>query len=332
MAVTTNRALALPAFNDSGGASGWGNNSTFSLNSNATIIDQLFGTIQSVSTAGGSVALTASQAQNGVIRLTGQISASTITITFPAISAYYIIDNQATTPAATDRCVILSTGSGSVISTPRGSRMLVNTDGSTGSVSFSSDGYWNSGDFKDFGGTATSLPTWITNCTVQPWLICDGSAVDRTTYAQLFSVLSTTWGVGNGTTTFNLPDLRFRGRVPLDNMGGSAAGRSTGGLFSSGNATTVGSVGGEASHTQLTAELAAHTHSVADPGHTHAITTFSQSPSGGSRDVASSATPAGTDANTKSSTTGITIGSAGSGTAFNVMQPFAVSGLTLIKS
>jgi microcystin-dependent protein len=40
------------------------------------------------------------------------------------------------------------------------------------------------------------------------WLLCDGSAVSRTTYANLFTAISTTYGAGNGTTTFNLPDLR----------------------------------------------------------------------------------------------------------------------------
>jgi microcystin-dependent protein len=42
------------------------------------------------------------------------------------------------------------------------------------------------------------------------WLACDGAAVSRTTYADLFAALGTTFGVGNGTTTFNLPDLRSR--------------------------------------------------------------------------------------------------------------------------
>ena len=46
--------------------------------------------------------------------------------------------------------------------------------------------------------------------TVPPsgWLTCDGSAVNRTTYSSLFAVISTTWGAGNGSTTFNLPDMR----------------------------------------------------------------------------------------------------------------------------
>ena len=44
------------------------------------------------------------------------------------------------------------------------------------------------------------------------WLVCNGTAVSRTTYATLFTAIGTTWGAGNGTTTFNVPDLR--GKVP----------------------------------------------------------------------------------------------------------------------
>ena len=44
------------------------------------------------------------------------------------------------------------------------------------------------------------------------WLLCNGGEVNRTTYQTLFGVISTTYGVGNGNTTFNLPDLR--GRLP----------------------------------------------------------------------------------------------------------------------
>lgn len=45
------------------------------------------------------------------------------------------------------------------------------------------------------------------------WLACDGSAVSRTTYAALFAIIGTTFGVGDGSTTFNLPDLR--GKSPI---------------------------------------------------------------------------------------------------------------------
>jgi microcystin-dependent protein len=70
-----------------------------------------------------------------------------------------------------------------------------------------------------------------------------GQAISRTTYATLFSLVSTTYGVGNGSTTFNVPDLR--GRLPYgkDDMGGAAASRLTtagGGL----DGATLGAVGG----------------------------------------------------------------------------------------
>ena len=48
------------------------------------------------------------------------------------------------------------------------------------------------------------------------WRMCQGQAVSRTTYAQLFSVIGTTFGSGDGSTTFNLPDLRGRVAVGVD--------------------------------------------------------------------------------------------------------------------
>jgi len=66
------------------------------------------------------------------------------------------------------------------------------------------------------------------------WLACDGTAISRTTYASLFAAISTSYGVGDGSTTFNLPDLR--GRFPRFNdamFGGSAAGRDSGRVLGS---------------------------------------------------------------------------------------------------
>ena len=40
------------------------------------------------------------------------------------------------------------------------------------------------------------------------WLVCDGAAVSRSTYADLFTAIGTTWGTGDGSSTFNVPDLR----------------------------------------------------------------------------------------------------------------------------
>jgi microcystin-dependent protein len=79
------------------------------------------------------------------------------------------------------------------------------------------------------------------------YALCDGSAVNRTTQAALFAVIGTTYGVGDGSTTFNLPDLR--GRV-VAGMGG--------GLLSGTDA--LGDTGGAATHTLTEAEMPSHSH------------------------------------------------------------------------
>lgn len=75
------------------------------------------------------------------------------------------------------------------------------------------------------------------------WLLCDGSAVSRTTYNELFSLIGTIYGSGDGSTTFNLPDLRGRTIFGKDDMGGSAASRVTS-AGSGIDGATVGAVGG----------------------------------------------------------------------------------------
>jgi microcystin-dependent protein len=63
------------------------------------------------------------------------------------------------------------------------------------------------------------------------YLFCDGSAVSRTTYAALFGIIGTTYGAGNGTTTFNLPDLRQRFVMTKAATGTGAALGDTGGTI-----------------------------------------------------------------------------------------------------
>lgn len=92
------------------------------------------------------------------------------------------------------------------------------------------------------------------------WLLCYGQAVSRTTYADLFSALGTTYGTGDGSTTFNLPDLRGRVIAGQDDMGGTSADRltnQTGGL----NGDTLGATGGSETHTLTEAQMPSHTHS-----------------------------------------------------------------------
>jgi microcystin-dependent protein len=91
------------------------------------------------------------------------------------------------------------------------------------------------------------------------YLLCDGSAVSRTGYARLFTAISTAYGTGDGSTTFNLPDLR--GRVPagLDNMGGTTASRITSAV-SGITGTTLGASGGNENLHQHTHIQNPHNH------------------------------------------------------------------------
>lgn len=86
------------------------------------------------------------------------------------------------------------------------------------------------------------------------WLFCYGQAISRTTYADLFAVISTTYGVGDGTTTFNLPDVRGRVVAGQDDMGGSSANRLTG-LTGGVNGDTLGGTGGAESHALDASEI-----------------------------------------------------------------------------
>lgn len=132
------------------------------------------------------------------------------------------------------------------------------------------------------------------------WLLCDGSAVDRTVYAGLFSVIGTTWGIGDGTTTFNVPDLSDKFAIGA-------------------GVTVLGTSGGNSTVTLSTSNLPSHSHTITDPGHNHttlapdSIVTTGTDPGG--------VTTGGT---TGTSATGITAtNNTGSGAAFSILPPYA---------
>jgi len=87
------------------------------------------------------------------------------------------------------------------------------------------------------------------------WLLCAGQAVSRTRYAALFAAIGTTFGAGDGSTTFNLPDMRGRAFAGLDNMGGSSAN-----VVTDTSADNLGGVMGAETHTLTESELPAHDH------------------------------------------------------------------------
>ena len=167
----------------------------------------------------------------------------------------------------------------------------------------------------DYGGS--TAPTG--------YLLCYGQAVSRTTYAALFAVLSTTYGTGDGSTTFNLPDYRGRVSAGKDDMGGTSANRLTnqsGGL----DGDTLGATGGSETHTLTEGQLASHTHTGttdSDGGHTHTYDKIANSRGGeggnsgyANYEFTSTAT-GGTGVHSHAFTTA----AAGSGSAHNNVQP-----------
>lgn len=174
------------------------------------------------------------------------------------------------------------------------------------------------GAIIEFAGAAAPLD----------YLLCDGSEVGRVAYADLFAVIGETYGAGDESTTFALPDLRRRNPVGV------------------GGDWSLGDTGGEETHVLITTELAAHTHT--GPSHTHVGGSHDHAfnhghdiiPASGSGSVRRLNVQANTGAGAAVSTEGTLLstgdasanntgaggtgagGSAGSGTAHNNMPPF----------
>ena len=128
------------------------------------------------------------------------------------------------------------------------------------------------------------------------YLKCNGAAVSRTTYADLFAIIGTTHGAGDGSTTFNVPDLRGEFVRGWDDSRGVDSGRSFGSSQSGQNA--------QHNHTAT----ATSTSTVNDPGHIHQVQ-YSNSDSGDGVIEESGVGLSGTEP-TLSATTGITVNSA----------------------
>ena len=101
-----------------------------------------------------------------------------------------------------------------------------------------------------------TIITYAANSAPAGFLICDGSAVSRSTYADLFAIIGTNFGIGDGTSTFNIPNLNGKFVMGCD------------------VSHAYNTTGGHTSMTLNAAQMPAHRHtiSISDPGHTHTIT------------------------------------------------------------
>lgn len=223
------------------------------------------------------------------------------------------------------------------------------------------------------------------------WLLCDGSAVSRTTFANLFAALSISttgnfssssqvvtnipntagmvagmsisgpnvptgatiqsvdsmtqihmsanavgtlpatgaalvvcpYGVGNGTTTFNVPDARGRVVAGVDGGAGRLGGNTSMGGFT--GVAFLGAAAGEQAHAQTSSELATHTHGIADPGHAHTYAGWNFATSGPSNQPSMAFSAQLTSGSTDGAFTNISIQNAGSSNPANVTQPTLVA-------
>ncbi len=207
-------------------------------------------------------------------------------VTVPTADAHLTNKLYVDTASTADRNRANHTGA-QAISTITGLQAALdaktNTSGSTmsGVLNMSNNRISNvanpaaSGDAISWAFLALWLPTGVTvpyAGSAAPngeWLLCAGQAVSRTTYARLFSITGTRFGAGDGSSTFNVPDLRERvvaggggnvGRLSMVGMNGSA----------------LGQVGGSDRHTLSQAEMPAHAHAGSgntstNGGHTHNV-------------------------------------------------------------
>ena len=303
---STNRGYLLQTSGENPGT--WGLDP--GLNGNLNKIDTNLGGVATIALSSSNVTLSATEYANGTIRLSGTLTAS-VNVVFPVVQGWWTIDNQ-TTGLFVARITI---GSGQVICVEQGSAADIFIDGTN--VKFRN--LPPVGTYLDL--IDTTVPLWISNCTVPPYLLCDGTTFSAATYPYLNTKLG-------GTT---LPDLRGRSRYYLD--GGT------------GRITTAGSgidgatrlAAGGAQNVAITqAQMASYNLSLASlNGAVSGLINGRANASIGATSSLLFSNGGGTLQSTTDFTLNATIGgtlpSGGSGTAHNNMPPAQISGITMIR-
>ena len=186
-------------------------------------------------------------------------------------------------------------------------------DSAVTAAKLSSDAAFTSGMLMPFAGSAAP----------SGWLLAYGQAVSRSTYSSLFTAIGTTYGAGDGSSTFNLPDLRGRVVAGQDDMGGVSADNLTNVAGDGLNGDTLGATGGAESHVITTTQM---------PSHSHTLNGGLKTASSGGNSSASGLViqsftqdqgndPAGTVTTGNTNFDNFSIASNGSGAAHNNVQP-----------
>jgi microcystin-dependent protein len=166
---------------------------------------------------------------------------------------------------------------------------------------------------------AAGLDYWASTAPNSYFAFPIGQVISRITYASLFALIGTTYGAGDGSTTFGLPNKQGRVSAMIDVTGTVLSNTY---VSNGAGAAGLGGYGGEQAHALITNEMPIHNHSISDPGHNHsnAAAILEQGnaqgyPNSGSDIWHGSAGTTGT------TTTGISVQNSGGGAAHNNLQP-----------
>ena len=277
------------------------------MNGNSGIIDNSFGGVATIALGGAPVVLSSAQYQCVFLVFNGALSAN-VAVTFPAVGSFYTIQNLCTASSAFIVTAKTTAGGSQQIGLPFGEACDIFTDGSN--VKYRDIG--RVGTFWDYAGS--SVPSWISACTVPPYLNCDGSVFSSATYPQLTNILG-------GTT---LPDSRGRYRAALNQTTGRITSGS-GGI----DGNTQGASGGVQAATISSQNLPNISFPVTDPGHVHFFTGSVYNAAFGGAGVQAGGA---FGLFTSCAVTNITVNSGGSGTAMATLPPSYIGGLTLIRA
>ena len=297
MPSTYSPALRLELIGNGEQAANWGNTTNTNL---GTLLEQAIAGVQSIAMTDANYTLVSGngisdEARNAVITMTGTLTA-TRNVVVPTSEKFYAVRNATTN----GQSIIVKTSAGTGVTLANGFTQLMYCDGTnvvlasipinstngnvavsgsqtiggnltvTGTVTAGGASIMPTGAMLEYGGSAA--PTG--------WLLCNGSAVSRTTYADLFAVLGTAYGVGDGSTTFNLPDRRGKFGVGVD---GTYTRGSTGGSTTTSSAGSHDHTGSAGSTTLTTSQIPSHTHTgTTSSNGDHSHYPLGSSPSSGS--------------------------------------------------
>jgi microcystin-dependent protein len=182
-----------------------------------------------------------------------QVNTASVTVTLAdatTMAAGYIVD--VTNNSSGDVTVALATSTNTIDTVTNATQVIAAHETRRYIVNAAATGYLTASNGNPI--PAGTVVPYAGATAPGGWLFCYGQAVSRTTYSTLFVAIATAYGVGDGSTTFNLPDLRGRVVAGQDDMGGSSANRLTG--ASGGvDGDTLAATGGSETHTLTLAEL-----------------------------------------------------------------------------